>query len=113
MTRRLSALAVASAALIVAACGQQTEKAPVDGGVVNLYTARHYASDEQVYEAFTKATGIQVRKIEVAADQLVERMKSEGAGDIPVVIGGMMPNCSRVSASRASTRRAISSSTPS
>ena len=41
MIRRLSVLAVASAALVVAACGQQTEKAPVDGGVVNLYTARH------------------------------------------------------------------------
>jgi len=80
MIRRLSALAVASAALIVAACGQQTEKAPVDAGTINLYTARHYASDEQIYEAFTKATGIQVRTIEVPADQLVERLKAEGAG---------------------------------
>ena len=80
MIRRLSALAVASAALIVAACGQQTDEAPADAGVVNLYTARHYASDEQIYDAFTEATGIQVRKIEVPADQLVERLKAEGAG---------------------------------
>jgi iron(III) transport system substrate-binding protein len=47
--------------------------------VVNLYTARHYDSDAQIYAAFTRATGIRVRRIEAPAAQLIERMKAEGA----------------------------------
>lgn len=61
------------------------------GQVVNLYTARHYASDTQIYAAFTKATGIQVRRIEAPGPQLIERMKAEGASspaDVLVIADG-------------------------
>jgi len=47
-------------------------------GAVNLYTARHYASDEAIYEAFTCSTGIRVQKIEVPAEQLLARLEAEG-----------------------------------
>ncbi|MBX7248152.1 MAG: extracellular solute-binding protein [Caulobacteraceae bacterium] len=49
------------------------------GQVVNLYSARHYDSDAQIYDAFTRDTGIRVRRIEAPADQLIARMKAEGA----------------------------------
>lgn len=49
------------------------------GGVVNLYSARHYDTDEDLYESFREATGIRVNVVEAEADQLIERIKSEGA----------------------------------
>ena len=45
---------------------------------VNLYTSRHYQTDEALYENFTKATGIKVNRIEGKAGALLERIKSEG-----------------------------------
>jgi len=46
---------------------------------VNLYTSRHYQTDEALYENFTKQTGIKVNRIEGKGDALLERIKSEGA----------------------------------
>ena len=46
--------------------------------VVNIYSARHYASDEQLYAGFTKATGIEVNWIEGDQDGLLERIRNEG-----------------------------------
>ncbi len=46
--------------------------------VVNLYSARHYSTDEALYTNFTKATGIKVNRIEAGEDALLERIKSEG-----------------------------------
>ncbi len=45
---------------------------------VNVYSARHYDSDTELYKAFTSATGIKVNIIEAKAEELVERIKSEG-----------------------------------
>lgn len=47
--------------------------------VVNLYSARHYDTDNAIYESFTKKTGIKVNLVEADADKLIERIKSEGA----------------------------------
>lgn len=49
------------------------------GGVLNLYSARHYDTDNALYQSFTDATGIQINLIEAEADPLIERIKSEGA----------------------------------
>ncbi len=46
---------------------------------VNLYSARHYDSDQPLYERFTRETGIKINRIEGNADQLIARMRSEGA----------------------------------
>jgi iron(III) transport system substrate-binding protein len=51
----------------------------VDAGVVNVYSHRHYASDKKLFAAFEKESGIQVRVVKAAADQLIERLASEGA----------------------------------
>ncbi|TVM04867.1 MAG: Fe(3+) ABC transporter substrate-binding protein, partial [Halomonas sp.] len=45
---------------------------------VNIYSARHYDSDEALYQAFTDETGIEVNVIEGGSSQLIERIKSEG-----------------------------------
>ncbi|HYE01504.1 MAG TPA: Fe(3+) ABC transporter substrate-binding protein [Alphaproteobacteria bacterium] len=45
---------------------------------LNVYSARHYPSDEQLFAGFTKATGIKINLIEGSAEQLVERIKREG-----------------------------------
>ncbi|MBB1635256.1 Fe(3+) ABC transporter substrate-binding protein [Cupriavidus sp. UME77] len=47
--------------------------------VLNLYTARHYQTDEALYANFTKQTGIKINRIEGQEDPLLERIKSEGA----------------------------------
>ena len=46
--------------------------------VVNVYTHRHYASDQQLFNLFEKNTGIQVNVINANADELIQKMKIEG-----------------------------------
>ncbi len=48
-------------------------------GELNLYSSRHYDTDERLYSDFTEATGIKINRIEGKADELIERMKAEGA----------------------------------
>ncbi|GGX99281.1 iron deficiency-induced protein A [Litchfieldella qijiaojingensis] len=46
---------------------------------VNVYSARHYDSDQALYDAFTASTGIEVNILEGDSDQLIERIQREGA----------------------------------
>jgi len=48
-------------------------------GVLNLYSSRHYQTDEALYSGFTKLTGIKVNRIEAGEDALIERIRNEGA----------------------------------
>jgi len=45
---------------------------------LNLYSARHYQTDEALYNDFTKKTGIKINRIEADDNALAERIKSEG-----------------------------------
>ncbi len=47
--------------------------------VVNVYSSRHYQTDEALYEGFTKRTGFKVNRIEAGEDALIERIRNEGA----------------------------------
>jgi len=47
--------------------------------VLNLYSSRHYQTDEALYANFTKATGIKLNRIEAGEDPLIERLRNEGA----------------------------------
>ncbi|MEM9978415.1 MAG: Fe(3+) ABC transporter substrate-binding protein, partial [Cyanobacteria bacterium P01_D01_bin.2] len=47
-------------------------------GEVNLYSSRHYNTDDVLYDAFTERTGIRVNLLEGSADELLERLKAEG-----------------------------------
>lgn len=46
--------------------------------VLNLYSARHYQTDEVLYANFTKQTGIKINRIEADDNALFERLKTEG-----------------------------------
>lgn len=59
-------------ALTLAAAGAHAEK------VLNLYSARHYQTDEALYAGFTKKTGIRINRIEGKEEELLERLKNEG-----------------------------------
>jgi len=71
--RRAVLLAAGAAALLAPALAAAQER------VVNVYSARHYDTDRALYDSFTQATGIRVRVIEGDADQLIERIRNEGA----------------------------------
>ena len=45
---------------------------------LNLYSARHYASDADLYALFTKKTGIKINQIQAGDEAILERLKSEG-----------------------------------
>ncbi|WP_348815225.1 Fe(3+) ABC transporter substrate-binding protein [Halomonas sp. H10-59] len=47
-------------------------------GSVNVYSARHYDSDQAMYDAFTEQTGIEVNVLQGDSDQLIQRIKREG-----------------------------------
>ena len=47
--------------------------------VLNLYSARHYQTDERLYDNFTKQTGIKINRIDGKEDELMERIRNEGA----------------------------------
>ena len=65
-------------------CNPGVEEAAAEGtaaanaGEVNVYSARHYDSDDAVFEAFTAATGIDVNRLEDNADALLQRLRNEG-----------------------------------
>jgi iron(III) transport system substrate-binding protein len=69
----MTALVVLLAALAAAATAQAQEN------VVNVYSGRHYQTDEALYAGFTKATGIKVNRIEASEDAIIERIRNEGA----------------------------------
>jgi iron(III) transport system substrate-binding protein len=45
---------------------------------LNLYSSRHYDTDERLYSDFTDLTGITINRIEGNADELIARMEAEG-----------------------------------
>ena len=66
-------------AILTAAIAIPAGSAAFAGGEVNLYSSRHYDTDERLYSDFEKETGIKINRIEGNADELIERLKAEGA----------------------------------
>ncbi|MEJ6393212.1 extracellular solute-binding protein [Gymnodinialimonas sp. 2305UL16-5] len=71
MTRIMTALLGTTIAVSAATAAQAQE--------LNLYSSRHYDTDERLYSDFTDATGITINRIEGNADELIARMEAEGA----------------------------------
>ena len=69
---------IAAALLATLACLAAPAHAQ-DDKVLNLYSARHYDTDEALYANFTKATGIRINRIEAGDEALLERLRNEGA----------------------------------
>lgn len=73
--KRIAPFALAGALLsgLFAVSAQAQEQ------VLNLYSSRHYQSDEVLYANFTKATGIRINRIDGKEDELIQRIRREGA----------------------------------
>jgi iron(III) transport system substrate-binding protein len=71
-TRLIRLTAALGLGLLLAPAGAQEK-------VLNLYSARHYQTDEALYANFTRQTGIKINRIEGKEDELVERIRNEGA----------------------------------
>ncbi len=69
--RALVALTLAAPWLAAPAAAQTT--------TLNVYSARHYPGDEALYAAFTRATGITVRRVDSDDAGVVSRLRAEGA----------------------------------
>lgn len=58
---------------------------------VNVYSHRHYEADGKLYEKFTEETGIKVNVVNANADELIQRLETEGANspaDILITVDG-------------------------
>ncbi len=72
---KLAALAIALFGTCLAAVpglAQAQEK------VLNLYSARHYQTDEALYADFTRQSGIKINRIEAGDEAILERLRNEG-----------------------------------
>lgn len=74
--------AAAVAALLAGALGSATAQEQV----LNLYSARHYSTDEALYANFTKATGIRINRVDADDAGILARLKAEGAASPADVI---------------------------
>jgi iron(III) transport system substrate-binding protein len=64
-------LALLAASLVTAASAQDK--------VLNLYSARHYQTDEVMYDTFTRTTGIKINRVDADDAGIVARLRTEGA----------------------------------
>ncbi|ACK65500.1 extracellular solute-binding protein family 1 [Rippkaea orientalis PCC 8801] len=83
-----TATAVVGVNQLLASCGNNQSSTPSSSpdtttppptqGELNLYSSRHYNTDNELYQGFTQETGIKVNLIEGKDDELIERIQSEG-----------------------------------
>jgi iron(III) transport system substrate-binding protein len=78
----LSTLRSTCAALALTAAAAASAQQPT----LNLYSARHYQTDEALYDNFTKATGIKLNRIDADDAGILARLKTEGAASPADVI---------------------------
>ena len=81
LIRRCAALAALTLLAAVAVPTASAQEA-----VLNLYSARHYQTDDALYANFTKATGIKINRVDADDAGILARLKSEGAASPADVI---------------------------
>ncbi|EMR02414.1 Fe(3+) ABC transporter substrate-binding protein [Cesiribacter andamanensis] len=60
-------------------------------GEVNVYTHRHYESDQELFRRFEQQTGIKVNVVSASADELIQRLQMEGQNspaDVLITVDG-------------------------
>jgi iron(III) transport system substrate-binding protein len=77
---------VAVLTLVAAASLGMVGTASAQDQVVNLYSARHYQTDEALYSNFTKATGIRINRVDADDAGILARLKAEGTASPADVI---------------------------
>jgi iron(III) transport system substrate-binding protein len=75
---RIAAIAAATVAACTVAAAQQP--------TLNLYSARHYQTDEALYADFTRSTGIKINRIDADDAGILARLQTEGAASPADVI---------------------------
>lgn len=80
ITRVLAAASLAAFATALPKAASAQEK------VLNLYSARHYQTDEALYANFTKATGVRINRVDADDAGILARLKSEGTASPADVI---------------------------
>ena len=78
--RRMCALGVSLALLT------SVVPAQADDSVLNIYSARHYPSDEALYSGFTKASGVRIARVDSDDASILARLKAEGSASPADVI---------------------------
>jgi iron(III) transport system substrate-binding protein len=73
---------IALACAMVAA----STSAPAAEQTLNIYSARHYPTDEALYGNFTKATGIRINRVDSDDAGILARLKAEGSASPADVI---------------------------
>jgi iron(III) transport system substrate-binding protein len=74
-TQRRSARPVLLAILIGAPLVSGCQGDPAD--VVNVYSHRHYDTDQMLFDRFAEVTGVEVRVVTASADDLITRLQTE------------------------------------
>ena len=69
---------IAGCALVAAAATFGMPAPVAADGEVNIYSARHYDTDDVLFDTFKERTGITVNRIEGKSDELIARMQAEG-----------------------------------
>jgi iron(III) transport system substrate-binding protein len=85
-TLRARALAAAPLAAAAAFVATPAPEAIARDEVLNIYSARHYQTDENLYAEFTKQTGIKIHRVDADDAGILTRLKSEGSSSPADVI---------------------------
>jgi iron(III) transport system substrate-binding protein len=64
--------------LACAGLAPQIPMAQTSGAFINIYSARHYPTDEALYADFTKSTGIKINRVDSDDAGILTRLKAEG-----------------------------------
>ncbi|OHW61898.1 iron uptake protein A1 precursor [Andreesenia angusta] len=85
--KKLGLLAATAAigSMVLAGCtggsGSESESSSTEkkeAGVLNIYSSRHYDTDQELYKIFEQETGVKINVVEGKGDELIERLKREG-----------------------------------
>jgi iron(III) transport system substrate-binding protein len=71
---------------LILACMAASSVAMAEDKVLNIYSARHYPTDEALYGDFTKTTGIKINRVDADDAGILARLKAEGSASPADVI---------------------------
>ncbi len=80
ITMSIRHISIACSLLIAASVSQ------AQGSELNIYSARHYPTDEALYADFTKASGIKINRVDSDDAGILARLKAEGTSSAADVI---------------------------
>ncbi len=86
MFKHLNATAFAAAATVVMLLAAPSTAFSQQEKTLNIYSARHYQSDENLYAEFTRQTGVRINRVDADDAGILARLQSEGASSPADVI---------------------------